>query len=117
MIHEPIRKEIIIKFIFFSTLKLEESTSTLEILPGPSTLEIEIQKCVHANTRLWTLPAFPSSRGLKRRAFSKALGLLNVGKVLSLVFELLNFLTAWAQILRRAEYRSNYIAKIGFTSA
>ena len=45
-----------------STLKLEESTSTLEIFPGKCDSE------VHTNTRLRTLPAFPGPRTLKRFA-------------------------------------------------
>ena len=67
-----------------STLKLEASTGNLEIFPSPSTskifpitstLENEVQKYVKY-ARL-------------RHAISKALGLGNDGKVLSLVFQLL----------------------------
>ena len=65
-----------------STLKLDESTSTLKIFPGTSTLGNEIQKNVQI--RDFRLPAYASPR-----AFSKALGLGNASKVLSLVFELL----------------------------
>ena len=72
-----------------STLKLEENTSTLEIFPGTSTLENEIQKYVQIRDfgLYQHFQVLGSSSAAAR--LSKALGLGNAGKVLSLVFELL----------------------------
>ena len=74
-----------------STLKLGKKTGTLEIFPGTTTLENEIQKYVQI--RDFGLYRHSKSSSIKkarlRLAFSKALGLGNAGKVLSLVFELL----------------------------
>ena len=74
----PEQKKLLFN-VLMCTLKLGESTSTLEIFPGTSPLENEIQ-----NARLRTLPAFPSPRVLK-----KFLDLEMPVKVPSPVFELL----------------------------
>ena len=72
-----------------SALKLGESTSSLEIFPSTTTLENEIQKYVQIRD-FGLYQHFQVQELLKRLAFgSKALGLGNAGKVLSLVFELL----------------------------
>jgi len=79
------------KYYLMSTLKLEESTSTLEIFPGTSSLDNEIQKYVQIRDFELT-GIFKSSsikKGRQRLTLSKALGLGNASKVLSLVFDLL----------------------------
>ena len=82
-----------------STLKLEESTGTLEIFLSTNTLEIfrgqVLSKMRFRSTFKYATSDFtgiskPSSiRKGHLRFISKALGLGNAGKVLSLVFELL----------------------------
>ena len=64
-----------------STLKVGEITCTLEILPGTSTLENEIQRYVQI--RDFGLNRHSKSSHIKKArlqlAFSKALGLRNAG--------------------------------------
>ena len=66
------------------TLKLVESTSTLEIFPGTSTLEKKIQKYVQIRDCIGISKSSSIKKAHLLLAFSKVLGLGNTSKNLVL---------------------------------